>query len=358
MDTKYEWPFAMLHRQQAGEQVKVVITLAVDPALEGLAAAFYMDGSASMEESGDYGDRMSGLARLLGRPPKRNPVSDAMRVIVPYIANKDATRSVLTAYWSCGDVQRNGSHPDRWRDTVQVIGQLDAAQAAEMEYRGPTDFGNATFLLPAVRHFVEYVKGLTANGEVVKAALAVIVTDGKFHDLPDVLRYSTESLGPAIIAGKFCRTNISIVGVGPDIDQHQMEALMSQGSPSDFPGFGIWSYALAESLDDLSGIVSHLVDKNVPAFWGGATVVDEKGNVLGAFEDMVPAIIELTVPTGTESFTLQVGDKSFTKKIADIPIGHMAGMGGTGMAASGHVSPGGASHGGEQDSGGAHGMAM
>jgi len=322
---KYEWPFSMIHKAPKGDKVRLTITLAVDPALEGLAAAFYMDGSGSMQESGNYGSRRGGLAALLEREKAQNPVSEAMKVIVPYIAGKDSTGTCLTAYWAVGDVQKNAPHEERWRETVQVIGDLTAEQAAELDFRGPDKFGNSTHLLPPVRHFSEYVKGLLAEGEDVQAAVAFIVTDGKFHDLDEVMEYSLKQLGPAIMGGDLPRINLSIVGIGSDVDETQMATLMDKGSPPNFPSMGIWSFALASTIDNLSEIVSHLVDKTTPAFWGGATIKDDKGSNLAAFEDMVPAVIELEVPADTVSFTLHVGEKSFTKLLEDIPMGHMGG---------------------------------
>lgn len=326
----YEFPFSMIHKMPAGDQVNLMIGLAVDPALEGLAAAFYMDGSDSMRQSGNYGPRgVSRLAARLGREWRRNPVSEAMRVIVPYIAAKDASKTCLVAYWGRGDVQYLAPSK-RWRETIQEIGELTAEDAAERDYRGPDEFGNATHLLPPTRHFVEYIRGLQKGGEEVQVALAVIVTDGKFHDLDRVLNYSLEELGPRIMKDEFPRANLSIVGVGPEIDEEQMGKLMHMGSPKGYPGFGIWSYAIAEQIDDLAEVVSHLVDKNTPAFWGGATIEDDKGTTIASFEDMVPAVIELEVPATTKSFTLHVGDKSFTENLADIPVAHMPGIEGMG----------------------------
>lgn len=301
--------FSEIHRRRDGDQLHLEVTFAVDPTIERLAAAFYMDGSASMQQSGNYG-RGGGLFRL-GR--KFNPVESAMRVAVPYVAGKDANGSCRVAYWATG---ADGA-------AIEPLGEMTAEQAASGDFRGPREFGQATHLLPAVRDYVAYVNELRKNGEEIGAGLAVIVTDGQFHDFAAVMDY-TKELASAITSGKFPRTNFTVVGVGPDIDPEQMEDLMHDATPKEYGGREIWCYALADSIGELPELVSHLVDENVPAFWGGATIADDAGTTLATFEDMVPAVVEFSLPATARSFTLTVGGEAHTQPIADIPAGHAA----------------------------------
>lgn len=299
--------FSEIHRSQVGDKLRLEITFAVDPTIERLAAAFYMDGSDSMRQAGNYG-RGGGLF-FLGR--RFNPVEAAMRVAVPYVAGKDANGKCRVAYWATGPEGRD----------VEVIGELTAEEAASYDFRGPKRFGGATYLLAAVRDFVAYIQQLQAGGETIEAALVVVVTDGQFHDFDDVMDY-TQELARAIMAGKFPRANFTVVGVGPAVDPEQMEALMHRATPPEYTGREIWCYALADHIGDLPELVSHLVDENTPAFWGGATVTDDAGKTLLTFEDMAPAVIEFEIPATAKSFTLTTGGKSYTQPLASIPAGH------------------------------------
>lgn len=292
--------FAEIHLKSRGNTLGVELTFAVDPGIEKLAAAFYMDGSESMHQAGNYGRKRAFFSINIGK--QRNPVEDAMRIIVPYIASKDADGSCRVAYWATG---KQGTQ-------VELLGELTADSAARYEFDGPHEFGGGTYLLPAVRDFVAYIQQLQQQGEI-KAAMAAIVTDGQIHDFNDLIAY-TQDLANAIMAGKFPRTSLVLVGVGPGVNHEQMETL-ADVTPAGFTGRDIWCCAEAESVDDLPELVAHLLDANTPAFWGGAVLRDERGNVIQAFEDMVPAVVEFELPANARLFTLQVGNETFTQSL-------------------------------------------
>lgn len=292
--------FADVHLKERGNQLAVEATFAVDPGIEKLAAAFYMDGSDSMNQAGNYGRKRAFFSINIGQ--QRNPVEDAMRIIVPYIAQKDADGVCRVAYWATGS---QGTE-------IEPIGDLTAQDATTFEFDGPQRFGGGTYLLPAVRDFVAYIQRLQQQGDV-KAALGAIVTDGQIHDFNDIMGY-THELANAIMANKFPRTSLVLVGVGPSVDHEQMETL-EEATPETFTGRSIWCCAEAESVDDLPELVAHLLDTNTPAFWGGAVLRDENGRVLQSWEDMVPAVIEFELPANARSFTLQVGSETFTQPL-------------------------------------------
>lgn len=299
--------FTDIHGEQVGDKLQVEITFALDPTIEALAAAFYMDGSGSMQETGNYGRQ-----GLFGLGRQRNLVEEAMRIAVPYIAGKDANGRCYVAYWATGE---RG-------DKIEAIGELTAEQAATTAFGGPSAYGRETRLLPAVRDFVAYIQRGLKAGETISAALAVVVTDGKFHDFEDVRDYTKTQLCSAIMAGKFPKTVFTIVGVGRDVDAEQMEELMHEATPESYTGRPIWCYALADHVGQLPELVSHLVDSNTPAFWGGATVKDQTGQVIARFEDMVPAVIEFTVPLKAPRFTLQAGDQTHTQELDLVEADH------------------------------------
>lgn len=299
--------FADVHLKDRDNRLHVEVTFAVDPHIEQLAGAFYMDGSASMQQAGNYGRKRSLFMINLGE--QRNQVEEAMRVIVPYIAQKDADGVCRVAYWATGSSGRE----------IEPIGELDAARAAVAEFDGPRKFGNSTYLLPAVRDFVDYIQQVQGQSEV-KAALGAFVTDGQLHDFEDVMAY-TGDLARAIMAGKFPRTSLVLVGVGPAADHEQMEEL-SEATPEGYTGRDIWCCAEAESVEDLPELVAHLLDSNIPAFWGGAVLKDERGRTVAAWEDMVPAVIEFELADGAKSFTLQVAGQDYTQPLIGLEEHH------------------------------------
>ena len=292
--------FAELHAEKRDNQLRVELTFAIDPTIEKLAAAFYMDGSDSMRQAGNYG-RGGGLFGFnFGR--QRNPVQEAMQIMVPYLAQKDADAQCRVAYWATGREGKN----------LEVIGELTAERAATYEFPGPQQFGGGTYLLPAVRDFVAYIQDSRQQKDI-KATIAAIVTDGQLHDFDNLVAY-TQELARAIMEGKFPPTNIVLVGVGSEIDEEQLEQL-EEATPEEYTRRAIWCHAEAESVDDLPELVAHLLDENIPAFWGGAVLKDEQGKIVKAWEDMVPAVIEFNLPANARSFTLQVGSERYTQSL-------------------------------------------
>lgn len=293
---KSEPLFIHIHGQPDGGQLALEVTLNVDVPLEKLLGAFYMDGSGSMNESGNYGRR--GVLFGIGR--QRNPVEDAMRVAVPYIAEKDGNGRCRIAYWATGSGKE-----------IEIIGELSAETAVSAAFPGPERFGRGTYLLPALRDFEAYVKAQIQQGEAVDSALAVIVTDGKLHDAEDVVAHTADLAG-AIAAGQFPKTVYTLIGIGSDVDEAQLNRLMHQATPPGYPHREIFCYEMADTLEQLPALVSHLVNQNTPAFYGGATV-EAGGQVVQTYEDMVPAVLAFALPLEARSFTLRAGERSFSQ---------------------------------------------
>jgi acid stress-induced BolA-like protein IbaG/YrbA len=259
-----------------------------------------MDGSDSMRQAGNYGRKRAFFFIELGE--QRNAVQDAMQMMVPYLAQKDADGQVHVAYWAAG---KQGKE-------VQQIGEMTTEEVAAYQFAGPETFGGGTYLLPAVRNFVSYMRNLTQQQEV-KATLGCFITDGQIHDFDQVIAY-TQELAGQVERKNFPRTTLVLVGVGPDINHEQMEQL-ADIELEGYTGRDIWCCEEAESMDDLPGLVAHLLDANTPAFWGGAVVKDQRGQTVLAWEDMVPAVFEFELPARDTAFTLQVGDQTFTQRI-------------------------------------------
>jgi len=289
--------FADLHLEETGDVVNIEATFAVDVAIEKLAAAFYMDGSASMKESENYGDPgWQFLGFNIGL--RRNRVKEAMRVIIPYIASKDANGRCRVAYWATG----------QGGEKIEAIGEMSAQEADVHEFGGPQIFGTGTKLLPALRDFSAYINTLRKNSEDVRVAYAIFVTDGQIHDYNAVKEYTRE-LAQAIMADKFPRTVLMLVGTGPKVAHEQMEEL-SEMKIKGYVGRDIWCCAEADVIEDLPELVAHLLDENIPAFWGGATITGEQGRTLAAFEDMVPAVIRFSVKKSAQRFLINASGKT------------------------------------------------
>lgn len=295
--------FAEIHIDTDGGKQHVEVTFAIDPTVEKLAVALYMDGSDSMRQAANYGRKRAFFFIELGH--QRNAVQDAMQMMIPYLAQKDSDGQVHVAYWATGKQGKD----------IEQIGELSAEQAANYQFAGPDTFGGSTYLLPAVRNFVSYIRQLRISQDV-EVSLGCFITDGQIHDFDQVVSY-TKELARNIEQRNFPKTTLVLVGVGSSIDHEQMEQ-MADIEIEGYTGREIWCCEEAESVDDLPGLVAHLLDANTPAFWGGAVVKDDRGNVLLSWEDMVPAVFEFEVPHSVRSFTLQASGRTFTQRL-DVP---------------------------------------
>lgn len=297
---------AEVHGRQAGDAFAINLTFAVDAAVEKLALAVYMDGSQSMLSAGNYG-RGGGILARFGR--QRNPVQEVMRAIVPNLAALDATHSCRVAYWATG---RNGAE-------IEVVGEMTGQQAETAEFPGPRSFGGGTQLLPAIRDFVGYIQSLIQGGEQINVAFGVIVTDGLLHDAAEVIAYTREALIPAIQSKKFPNTVFALVGVGPEVSEEQLDELEEETAPEGYAEHtkGVFCYALADQISQVPQLVSHLLDANAPAFYGGAVIRDQNGNIVATYEDMVPVVVDFKLPLLRDNmfFTIEASGRKIEQRL-------------------------------------------
>lgn len=299
--------FIDIHGESEGTKLLLEVTLAIEASVERMAGAFYMDGSDSMRQAGNYGRR----GGLLNIGKQKNAVEEAMRIAVPYVVGKDASGQCRVAYWATGSQGRQ----------IEVVGEFTAQQASIASFPGPVTYGGGTHLQPAIQDFVTYIQGLRYQGEAIDAALAVVVTDGQFHDIEYVKSYIQNQLAPWIREGKFPRTVFTLVGIGSSIDEEQLEELQHKATPRNYPFRPIFCYALAETLDQLPTLVNHLLDTNTPAFYGGATITSDD-QIVATYEDMVPAVLIFSVPSHTRSFSLHVDGKTYTQTFDVVAADH------------------------------------
>ena len=210
--------------------------------------------------------------------PTRSPPSP--RSSAAYLArNLDADGGTTCIYWAVGP---GGSQ-------VEVVGDLTADQAERHTFGPPQDFGTGTQLLPAVRYFVERFKDAPWG-------FYVFITDGELHDLDEVMAYS-KRLAQDIAAGRRNPVKFVLIGVGPDVNEHQMEELDDLDTGTDVD---LWDHKLAAEMRVLEEIFAEVVDKNARVADNGR-ILDPQGRVVKDYADVgLPAYLEFEVPAGAD----------------------------------------------------------
>jgi hypothetical protein len=292
-------PFSDLHFEDG----RVRAVLLHDPTVEGLDMAIYMDASGSMKEEYTYTrPRRSFLEWLQDAPLKEetNQVEPQVRWMLEYLATKDRNGLLRVAYWACGASGRD----------VEVLGEYKGTDVKQHKFPGPQRLGNHTYLEPALRDYVSYLKEQVPQG--ARRGCAVIVTDGRLNDAEEVKKFSAK-VAKDIASGKLPRLNFVLVGVGDNIDEEQLEDIAHQ----EFPGVGhLWCHRIAQEITQVAELVAVLVDENMTVAAGG-TIYDDKGRVVKTYEGRLPAVLEFEVPEGTRSFTLEVNGQRFTQPLPD-----------------------------------------
>lgn len=292
-------PFSDLHLE--GGMVRAV--LLHDPTVEGLDTAIYMDASGSMKEEYEYKQpSRSFLEWLRGAPLKAasNQVEPQVQWMLEYLATKDRNGLLRVAYWACGASGKD----------VEVVGELKGVDVKQYKFPGASRLGNYTYLAPALKDYVRYLKAQIPHG--AKRGLAVLITDGKLHDAEEVEAFSAE-VAKEIRAGRLPRINFVLVGVGDNVDEEQLEHI----AHAEYPGVGhLWCHRIAQEITQVAELVAVLVDETMTVAAGG-TIYDDRGKVLKTYEGRLPAVLEFEVPEGAKSFTLEVNGQRYTQPLPD-----------------------------------------
>jgi hypothetical protein len=292
-------PFSDLHVEHG----RVRATLLHDPTVEGLEMAIYMDGSGSMKE--EYEPRRQSRTLwqwLTGEeaPTLPNQVEPQVQWMLEYLATKDRNGILRVAYWACGKSGRE----------IEVVGDLMGVNVKSYSFPGPREMGSSTYLEPAMRDYMKYLKKQIAQG--ARRGCAVFVTDGVLFDADAVKAYSRE-LAREIAAGRLPRLNFILVGVGDAVDEEQMEDICHE----EYRGVGhLWCHRIAEEIHQVAELVAVLVDETMTVAAGG-TIYDDRGNAVKIYEARLPAVLEFDLPEGATSFTLEVGGRRFTQPLPD-----------------------------------------
>jgi hypothetical protein len=271
--------------------------------VEGLDVAIYMDASGSMREEYQYQrPSRSFLEWVRGAPMKEasNQVEPQVQWMLEYLATKDRNGLLRVAYWACGSSGKE----------LEIIGELKGVDVKQYKFPGAKKLGNNTCMAPALKDYVQYLKAQVPKG--ARRGCAVIITDGRLSDADEVQMFSAE-VAREIAAGRLPRLNFVLVGVGDDVDGHQLEEI----AHLEYKGVGhLWCHRIAKEISQVAELVAVLVDENMTVAAGG-TIYDDKGKVLKSYEGRLPAVLEFEVPEGAKSFTLEVNGQRYTQPLPE-----------------------------------------
>jgi hypothetical protein len=281
-----------------GGKTRVVAMILMEPHKEGAQTGIALDGSGSMAKLYGVEDGSRVLSPIFGGPKKlENQVTPVAQQICAYLARKiDADGGTTCVYWAVGT---GGGE-------VEVVGDLRADEAERHVFGPPREFGTGTQLLPAVRYFVERFKEAPWG-------FYVFITDGELHDLDAVKSYSTR-LARDVHARRRNPLKFVLIGVGPDVNEAQMEELddLDTGTPVD-----LWDHKLAAEMRVLQEIFAEVVDKNARVADHGR-ILDAQGHVIKNYEGVgLPAYLEFEVPAGSDYFTLEVRGHRVHQPLSD-----------------------------------------
>jgi hypothetical protein len=287
-----------------GGSINVTATILMEPRREGTQTGIALDGSGSMRKL--FGNNPGGgvVSSIFAKPKVENVIAPVAQKICAYLAHTiDADKGTTCIYWAVGP---NGTQ-------IEVVGDLTAEQAETHPFAGPQDFGTGTQLLPAVRYFVERFKDAPWG-------FFVFITDGELFDLEEVKQYSSR-LARDISAGRHRPVKFVLIGLGPDVNEKQMEELDDLETGTDID---LWDHKLAAEMRQLSDIFAEVVDRNARVADSGR-ILDPHGNVVKNYSDTgMPAFLRFTMPPGSLYFTLDVNGVRVQQPLADkvaVPAG-------------------------------------
>lgn len=280
-----------------GGGIRVVATILMEPSKEGAQTGIALDGSGSMRKL--FGVNTGGgvVSSLFAKPQVRNEIAPVAQALCAYLARTiDADGGTTAIYWATGQDGKN----------IEVIADLRADEAERFDFKGPRDFGTGTHLLPAVRYFVDRFKDAPWG-------FFVFITDGELFDLDEVKQYSTQ-LARDVAAGRRKPVKFVLIGLGPDVNERQMEDLDDLDTGTDVD---LWDHKLAAEMKHLQEIFAEVVDRNARIADNGK-ILDPQGRVVKNYSDTgLPALLTFDMPAGSAYFTLEVNGQRIHQSLSD-----------------------------------------
>lgn len=323
--------FGELNLTRREDGLDVTVTILMEPVREGSQTGVALDGSYSMQNPFGQGFQYSpdftietqnrhiqkGTAKYIDRDGQKlleftregwneliaqklvisteNVVEPIAREVVPYLAEKiDADGGTTVIHWACGSSGKK----------VDVVGDMTADEARKASYRGPAEWGAGTYLLPALRYFVE-------RFSEARWGFYVFVTDGKIDDLQDVKDYTVD-LARRIGCGQANPVKCVLIGVGPEVDEQQMTELDDLPDAVDLD-VDIWDHKVAATMRGLRDIFAEVVDENVMIAPTGRVLCD--GHMVANFSDGLPALITFSLPLSAKAFVLDVAGQEIEQTL-------------------------------------------
>jgi hypothetical protein len=277
---------------------RVVATILMEPRKEGAQTGIAIDGSGSMRKL--FGQSAGGgvVSSIFAKEKPQNHISPVAQQLCAYLArNIDADNGTTCIYWAVGP---NGTQ-------VEVVGDLSADQAERHEFKGPSDFGTGTQLLPAVRYFVERFKDAPWG-------FYIFITDGELFDLEEVRQYSIR-LAKDIAAGRRKPLKFVLIGLGQEANERQMEDLDDLETGTDVD---LWDHKMAAEMKQLQEIFAEVVDRNARVADHGR-ILDPQGNVIRNYSDTggLPALLQFIMPASADAFILEVNGQRIRQELFD-----------------------------------------
>jgi len=282
----------------SGGKVRVVATILMEPHKEGTQTGIALDGSGSMAKLYGIVESPGFLASLFGfKKEGHNDVTPVAQKLCAYLARKiDADGGTTCIYWATGDGGRD----------IQEVGDFTADQAERHIFGPPANFGTGTQLLPAVKYFVN-------RFNTAPWGFYVFITDGELHDLDAVKAYSNQ-LAHDVAAKRRRPLKFVLIGVGPDVNEGQMEELDDLDTGTDVD---LWDHKLASEMRHVEEIFAEVVDKNA-RIADTAKVFDPQGKVVKDYSDTgLYPYLEFLMPAGADYFTLEVNGNRIHQPLSD-----------------------------------------
>jgi hypothetical protein len=294
--TKTVEPFGEVNVfHEADGKLRIKATILMRPQVEGAQTGLAIDGSNSMNQM--FG--ASGAVSALFASASNNIVQPVARLMAEYLANFDSDGNTTVIYWACGI---GGGD-------IEELGDMNASQARTHNFVQPKSPGTGTKLLPAIRYFTETKFPNAPWG------IYVFITDGAIEDLDAVKQYSL-SIGREISQGKREFTKFVLIGLGPHVNEDQMEELddMDMEGLKDPKGddIDLWDHKLASTMNKLEEIFAEVVSSEM-ILAPSASITDSAGNPVkpigrSSYADGLPALLEFTMPGTSSSFKITLPD--------------------------------------------------
>jgi hypothetical protein len=289
---------------QADKSLRVVATILMTPNIENAQTGLAIDASRSMKAN--FGDTGFGGGAFGAKPV--NSVELVGRKLAEFLANFDSDGNTTVIYWACGKAPREGQPGG---GDIEERGDFSCEQAQSMLLPPPKVYGTGTQLLPAVKYFTE------TRFALAPWAIFVFITDGRIDDL-EAVKAHTLSLAKKIAEGQRNFVKLVLIGVGPDVDEKQMEELddLDYQEMTDVKGEGIdlWDHKIAKEMKRIDEIFAEVVGRD--------SIIAPRGEILDltdkpvkSFSDGLPGYLDFQLPPGSVGFTLAMPDgQRFTQR--------------------------------------------